>query len=57
VLDLKDSGYLTRFDLMYFYDDLRSSYDAYFMGGGLMPCFDDYFDQLYDMAQPETWGR
>jgi len=57
VLDLKDSGYLTRFDLMYFYEDLRSSYDAYFMGGELMPCFDDYFDQLYDMAQPETWGR
>ncbi len=57
MLDLDSKGYLARSDLFYFYEDLKASYDAYFMGGEVMPEFDDLCDQLFDMAQPKASDR
>lgn len=48
---MNDDGYITNFELNYFYRDLADAYNQY-TGGDLMPNFGDFADQLIDMAQP-----
>uniref|UniRef100_A0A915D3L1 EF-hand domain-containing protein n=1 Tax=Ditylenchus dipsaci TaxID=166011 RepID=A0A915D3L1_9BILA len=56
VLDLKDVGYLTQLELLYFYKDMKVAYEEY-VSAVDMPNFDDYSDQLYDMAQAKNSNR
>ncbi|KAH7694922.1 serine/threonine-protein phosphatase 2A regulatory subunit B'' subunit gamma-like protein, partial [Aphelenchoides avenae] len=52
LLDLNEDGYITEFELRYFYTDLRTAYDSYLQTDGAMPCFEDTRDQLFDMVAP-----
>ncbi|KAH7704210.1 serine/threonine-protein phosphatase 2A regulatory subunit B'' subunit gamma-like protein [Aphelenchoides avenae] len=52
LLDLNEDGYISEFELRYFYTDLRTAYDRYLQTDGAMPCFEDTRDQLFDMVAP-----
>ncbi|KAF7638953.1 hypothetical protein Mgra_00001477 [Meloidogyne graminicola] len=56
ILDVNSDGYLDNYELNYFYTELRSAYNGWFMDGA-MPEFGDFSDQFYDMVKPAVNQR
>ncbi|KAI1707555.1 EF-hand domain pair domain-containing protein [Ditylenchus destructor] len=56
ILDIHDKGYLTQFDLKYFYRSMKVAYEDY-ISIDSMPPFEDYCDELYDMTQSRNSKR
>ena len=57
MLDVDGDGFISRFELKYFYNYLAPDYDDYLVLGGAMPTFDDFANQLFDMVGPNLNGR
>jgi hypothetical protein len=62
LVDVDGDGALSPTDLKFFYPELASAYNAYNNGlprkqrGDPMPAFEDFCDQLFDMAGPNLGG-
>lgn len=52
ILDLDSDGYLTLFELFYFYKHLKSAYCNYVADADAMPEFYDFSDSMFDMVHP-----
>lgn len=57
ILDVDGDGFLTRFEMRFFYRDLCSAYNEYLGDDNAMPRFDDFCDQFFDMVGPNLNGR
>jgi hypothetical protein len=55
-LDVDEDGFITRYEMRYFYNELRLAYNGWFMEA-MMPEFDDFADQFFDMVKPVVNGR